>query len=107
MSFLALRGLLGIWSEMNPEDFHHSHFGGAYVVNWSVDHSMNKFSLDLTMFHEDEGNFRKICFSGYEILVLVLEVCIYESCCVSHTFALIFRMDREFSSEAVTKHNDS
>ena len=33
---------------------------------------------------------------------MLIEVCIYESYCVSHTFALMFRMERKFSSEIVS-----
>ena len=35
---------------------------------------------------------------------MLIEVCIYKSYYVSHTFALMFRMGREFSSEVVTEY---
>ena len=51
-----------------------------------------QISLGLAVFNGDEGNFReKGCFNRYEILVLLIEICIYESYYVSHTFALMVR----------------
>ena len=38
---------------------------------------------------------------------MLIEVCIYKSYYVSHTFALMFRMGREFSSEVVTEYTYS
>ena len=63
--------------------------------------------LDLALFGGDEGNFREKNILVQWILVLLIEVCIYESYCVSHTFSLIFKMGRKLSSEVVTEYNYS
>ena len=46
-------------------------------------------------------------FNGYSILVQLIEIYIYESYCVGHTFALMFWMERKLSSEIVTEYNYS
>lgn len=51
-----------------------------------------KTSPGLAVFSGNEGNFREMYhFDRYEILVLLIEICIYESYYVSHTFALMVR----------------
>lgn len=58
MALLSLSGLWGIQSQISSEEFYHSQFGGAYIVNWP-DLFSKQVSLELTMFGGDEVNFRQ------------------------------------------------
>ena len=44
----------------------------------------------------------RLCFNGYEILVLFFGGCNYESYCVNHTFALMFRRKGKFPSKVIS-----
>lgn len=74
-----------------PEEFHHSQFGGAYVLH-GTDLSGKQISVELAVFDENEGNLRGGKMTKFQLLI---EVCIYESYYLSHTSALMFRRKRK------------